>query len=147
MDWQCKHYEALTRDELYGLLALRCEVFIVEQSCVYLDVDGEDCSAWHLFAQDGQGRICACLRALPRRGEEPMHLGRIVVSPACRGTGLGRELVRRGLEQAVALGESAVAIMAQAHLQGFYESLGFRATSQPYDSTGVLHIDMLWEKK
>ena len=147
MVWKFKHYDALTRDEIYALLALRCEVFIVEQDCVYLDVDGEDRTAWHLFARDGQGKIRACLRALPRRGEEPMHFGRIVVSPACRGIGLGRELVRRGLEQAAALGEQAVAIMAQAHLREFYESLGFCATSQPYDSTGILHIDMLWENQ
>lgn len=117
------------------------------KNCVYLDVDGEDRAAWHLLARDGQGKICAGLRALPRSGDGPMRFGRIVVLPACRGKGLGRELVRRGLEQAEALGERAVAIMAQAHLQGFYESLGFRTISQPYDETGILHIDMLWQKK
>ena len=144
MKWSFKHYDELTRDEVYELLRLRCEVFIVEQDCVYLDVDGEDRTAWHLLARDGQGKLCACLRALPRRGEEPMHFGRIVVHPAFRGQGLGKELVRRGLRYAQeTLGEPAVCIMAQAHLRGFYEELGFCATSEPYDSTGILHIDMV----
>ncbi len=146
MQWKLKHYEELTRDEVYELLRLRCEVFIVEQNCVYLDVDGRDRTAWHLLARDGQGKLCASLRALPRTENEPMHFGRIVVRPDARGLGLGKELVRRGLDCARdVLGEPAVSIMAQAHLRGFYESLGFRAVSEPYDSTGILHIDMLWK--
>lgn len=145
MQWSLKHYEELTRDEVYELLRLRCEVFIVEQSCVYLDVDGGDRTAWHVLARDGQGRLCASLRALPRAEKEPMHFGRIVVRPDARGQGLGRELVRRGLGYARdVLAEPAVSIMAQAHLRGFYEGLGFRAVSEPYDETGILHIDMLW---
>ena len=136
MHWTLKHYDELTRDELYEILRLRCQVFIVEQDCVYDDVDGLDRTAWHLLARDGRGMLCACLRAIPRSESEPMH----------RGSGLGRELVRRGLEAAhAALGEDEVAISAQAHLQRFYESLGFRAVTEPYDLTGILHIDMQWK--
>lgn len=146
MHWTLKHYDELTRDELYEILRLRCQVFIVEQDCVYDDVDGLDRTAWHLLARDGRGMLCACLRAIPRSESEPMHLGRVVVRPDCRGSGLGRELVRRGLEAAHdALGEDKVAISAQAHLQRFYESLGFRAVTEPYDLTGILHIDMQWK--
>lgn len=146
MQWTFKHYDELTRDEVYEILRLRCEVFIVEQDCVYLDVDGEDRGGWHLLARDGQGRLSACLRAIPRTQSEPMHFGRIVVCPDCRGSGVGRELVRRGLEAARdVLGERAVAISAQAHLRDFYGSLGFEATSEPYDLTGIMHLDMLWK--
>ncbi len=146
MQWSVKHYDELTRDEVYELLRLRCAVFIAEQDCAYLDVDGEDRTAWHLFARDGQGKLCACLRALPRRGGEPMHFGRIVVRADCRGLGLGRALVCRGLETARGTwDEHRVRISAQAHLQRFYESCGFCALSGAYDLDGIAHIDMEWK--
>ena len=75
MHWSFKHYDGLTRDELYEILRLRCQVFIVEQNCVYEDVDGEDRGAWHLLARDGQGKVCAGLRIIPRKGGEPAHMG------------------------------------------------------------------------
>ncbi len=148
MHWSFKHYDGLTRDELYEILRLRCQVFIVEQNCVYEDVDGEDRGAWHLLARDGQGKVCAGLRIIPRKGGEPAHMGRVVVRPDCRGEGLGRELVRRGLEAARdVLGEREIRIAAQAYLQRFYESFGFRALAAPYDLTGILHVDMEWKAR
>lgn len=132
---------------LYGLMALRQRVFVVEQNCAYVDLDGRDLQARHLIAVTGDDlRPAACLRLFGPDATEPepaARLGRIVVSPDFRKTGLGPALIREGLAEAARLypGCSAV-ISAQAALAGYYAGFGFRAEGEIYDEDGIRHVQM-----
>ncbi len=132
----------LSTRQLHDLLRLRNEVFIVEQDCPYPDIDGHDLAATtrHLLALDGDN-LLACSRFLA--GPAAVRIGRIVVAPGGRGTGLGRELVARSLDLCLAHWPGRpVLISAQAHLRRFYEELGFVATGSEYDEDGIPHLDM-----
>jgi ElaA protein len=138
--WREEPFERLTVTELYAICALRQRVFVVEQQCAYLDADGYDQPSRHLWAADGE-TIVAYLRIVPagvKRAE--VSIGRVVTAPEVRGTGLGRELMRRGL---AATGSAVVRIGAQAHLEKFYGELGFVRVSDVYDEDGIPHIEML----
>jgi ElaA protein len=140
MLWHDRAFWALTTDELYDLLALRARVFVVEQACAYLDPDGRDRLARHLWAAH-DGRIHAYLRILPAGARyAEAAIGRVVVAPEARGTGLARELMERGL---AACAPAAVRLGAQAHLERFYGSLGFSRVGEPYDEDGIPHVEML----
>ncbi|MDY6947650.1 MAG: GNAT family N-acetyltransferase [Pseudomonadota bacterium] len=130
--------------QLHAIFAARQAVFIVEQLCPYLDIDGKDPKALHLSGWSG-AQLAAYLRLLPPGVSYPDQpsLGRIVTTQLARGTGLGRELVARGLEKLYELYPTmSTRIGAQAHLQKFYGSLGFVQSSQPYDEDGIMHIEM-----
>jgi ElaA protein len=140
--WHERAFDELTRDELYAILALRARVFVVEQNCVYQDVDGLDPRCRHLWAHDG-GDIVAYLRLIPAGVTyAEAAIGRVIVAQRMRGTGLGKELMRRGL---AAAGAVPVRLGAQAHLEKFYTDLGFRRVSDVYDEDGIPHIQMLRE--
>ena len=120
MSWCIKSFQELTNDELYEILQLRTSIFVVEQKCAYLEVDGKDKFAYHLFKKEDE-KIIAYLRVLPKGiSYKEASLGRIIVKQAQRGTGLGRELVARGiafLENE--LHEKTIKIQAQSRLQTF----------------------------
>lgn len=144
-NWQWKAFSELTLDELYDVLALRQEVFVVEQKSLYLDVDGLDRSADHLLAHEGP-LLAAYLRILPPDVKFPgaTSLGRVVTSPKARGRGLGRELTERGIARLEALYPgSDIRISAQEYLRAFYTSLGFVAEGDIYDEDGIPHIEMV----
>ena len=146
MRWFVKHWTQLTRDEVYDLLTVRVAVFVVEQSCPYQEADGLDRRAWHVFARDEAGRIRACLRVLePEEGTARM--GRVLTLD--RGSGLGLELVRRGLQAAwEQCGARRVRIEAQTYAQGFYEKAGFCRTGAPeFLEDGIPHVEMVLERK
>jgi len=140
LTWHDRTFGELTVAELYAIVMLRERVFVVEQRCAYLDADGRDPVARHVWTER-VGQISAYLRVLPAftRYDEP-SLGRVIVAPELRGMGIGRILVRRGL---ATLGDVPVRISAQAHLARFYGQLGFERTSEPYDEDGIPHIEML----
>lgn len=142
--WYCRPFAALTPAQLYALLALRAEVFVREQACVYVDPDGLDPQALHLWAQDGAGAVRACARLLPPGLKQALPMvGRVVVASAARGQGAGRRLMQQALQVAAAQWPTlGVALQAQAHLQDFYASLGFVATGPVYDDDGIPHLDM-----
>nr|BDT33174.1 GNAT family N-acetyltransferase [Myxococcus sp. MH1] len=146
--WQWKAFAELTLEELYAVLALRQEVFVVEQRSIYQDVDGLDPSSLHLLAHEGEGPerlLCAYLRILPPDVKFPgaASLGRVVTSPRARGRGLGRELTERGLARLEALyPDATIRISAQDYLRAFYTSLGFVAEGEVYDEDGIPHIEM-----
>jgi ElaA protein len=120
-------------------------VFVVEQRCAYLDADGFDRDARHLWAARDDGAVHAYLRLLGpgARFAEP-SIGRIVTAPEARGTGLGRELVRHGIALARARhGERAIRIAAQAHLERFYGEFGFARASEEFDEDGIPHVEMV----
>lgn len=143
--WHRCRYDELSRDDLYDALQLRCRVFILEQGA-YLDPDGWDRRGWHLLGRDAAtGALQAYLRLLDPgvRFDEP-SIGRVITAPERRGQGLGRTLMQHGLN----LHDStwpgrANRISAQAHLQRFYESLGYRAVGEPYGEDGIPHREML----
>jgi ElaA protein len=142
VEWHDRAFDDLTRDELYAILALRARVFVVEQSCAYQDVDGLDPQCRHLWATD-DGEIVAYLRLIPPGvAYDEAAIGRVIVAQRMRGSGLGRELMRRGL---AAAGAVPVRLGAQAHLEKFYTDLGFRRVSDVYDEDGIPHIEMLRE--
>ncbi len=139
MQWHERSFEQLTARELYAIIAARERVFVLEQRCIYLDADGLDPIATHLWAEQA-GELVAYLRILPPGARWPeASIGRVIVAASTRGTGLGRELMRRG----IALANGPIRIGAQAHLQRFYTELGFETISGAYDEDGISHVDML----
>jgi ElaA protein len=148
IEWQWNRFADLTVAQLYEMLALRQQVFVLEQTCLYPDIDGLDTGAYHLLGWrdvDGRRELVASLRCLaPRAKYAEMSLGRVVTSPAARGTGLGRELVAQGIAHAESLHRGhAIRIGAQAHLERFYANFGFVTVSEPYDEDGIMHVDMV----
>lgn len=141
LSWRCARLDELDTRSLYALLRLRAEVFVVEQRCIYLDPDGHDLDAWHLLGHDAQGRLLAYARLL-----DGPKIGRVLTAPQARGRGQGRALMREALaECARRWPGQPVSLQAQAHLQGFYASLGFAPVSAVYDEDGIPHIDMRQE--
>lgn len=146
MSWQLKHFTELTNDELYRILQARVAVFVIEQTCFYPEIDGSDAAAWHLF-KEIDGQIAAYLRLFPRGVKyEQASLGRVLVAKEFRGQGLAQALLQRGMDFLRGeLGERAVKIQAQAHLDKFYGQFGFTAISAVYPEDGIPHQDMLWQ--
>lgn len=140
LTWHDSSFDELTLTQLYSILELRQRIFIVEQRCPYLDADGADQVARHLWAER-DGAIVAYLRILPAgvRFVE-VAIGRAAIAHELRRTGLGRELMRRGIAHA---GRVPIRISAQAHLESFYEDLGFSRASEVYDEDGIPHLQML----
>lgn len=142
-NWQLKQFGELTPEELYQILRLRSEVFVVEQNCVFLDMDNKDQSSWHLMGwQDGL--LAAYTRLLPPGlSYEEMSIGRVVSSPAVRGTGIGRELMLESISACRKLfGNGPIRIGAQLYLKKFYASLGFVAEGDIYLEDGIEHVEM-----
>ena len=147
LDWSLKAFDDLAPRELYEMLRLRSEVFVVEQDCPYLDADGKDLQpgTLHLFGRDAQGELAAYLRLLPAgvSYDEP-SFGRVVTSPRHRGLGLGDEMVRVALGYADSLWPGMpLRIGAQAHLTNYYGKHGFVIDSDEYDEDGIPHREML----
>lgn len=142
--WSTKPFAALSLEELYKILQLRQEVFILEQACVYSDLDNKDQHAAHLMAWHG-GTLAAYTRLLPFGVSYPdaLSIGRVVVAEGFRGQGLGEELMLRSISGVYALfGNHTIKIGAQHHLKNFYNRLGFEQTSEPYMDAGIPHIEM-----
>lgn len=144
--YECKPFAALTLDELYEAMAIRQEVFVVEQNCPYLDADGKDQYGWHLLGRDDTGRLVAYVRIFPAGISYPEYpsIGRVVTSPSARGKGYGRELMEVAIETLFGLfGPGPIKIGAQKYLLKFYESLGFRSTGEEYLEDGIPHVRMV----
>src|SRR5271169_1506637 len=148
VDWQWKRLPALSPADLYSLLAARASVFVVEQACAFLDLDGLDAFAWHLLGWAGADEgptLAAYLRLIdPGRKYAEPSIGRVLTTAAFRGGGLGRAAMREGLERAARLYPGrALRIGAQQRLERFYAELGFRTDSAPYLEDGIAHVEML----
>lgn len=141
--WHIAPFRQLSTEQLYAVLRLRQEIFVVEQDCVYLDLDGQDQQAIHMFLSRGPD-IVAYQRCLPPGISYPeSSLGRIVVQPDARGAQLGRDLVQRGIDHNLRhWPDNDICISAQAHLQGFYSSMGFIGEGQEYIEDGIPHRQM-----
>ncbi|MFC4351202.1 GNAT family N-acetyltransferase [Fodinicurvata halophila] len=151
MEMIWRSFDLLSRDQLYELLRIRSDIFVVEQQSPYCDVDGLDREALHLLAYDrgsefgGARPLAGYLRLLPpiMAGPAPV-LGRIAVRPAFREQGYGRAMVQEGLSEVERrFRRQAIKLSAQTHLCTFYEAFGFQSNSPPYDDHGVPHVDMI----
>ena len=155
LSWIWKRFDALSGEDVYDALALRSEVFVVEQQGVFLDADGCDRHAWHLLGRmepkAGTDAPSACtsplaayLRCLdPGVKYAGPSIGRVIVAASHRRTGLGRVLMREGIAHTKARWpEADIVISAQLRLEGFYASLGFRSEGSPYDEDGIAHVEM-----
>jgi ElaA protein len=148
IDWHFSPFADLTPFDLYDVLAARQNVFILEQTCLYPDIDGYDLEAHHLLGWrdvDGKRQLAAYLRVLaPGAKYDEMSIGRVITTPAARGSGAGRALLDQGIAHAEALHPGhRIRIGAQQYLERFYASFGFETVSAPYDEDGIMHIDML----
>ncbi len=142
--WQ--RFAELGVERLYELLRLRFEVFVLEQACLYRELDGWDQEALHLLATaPGGGKLLGYLRVLPPAAGRPeASIGRVVVAPEARSQGLGSDLLRQaltGIEER--FGAVPVSLAAQSQLETYYEGFGFEVVSEEYlDEGEVPHIDM-----
>ena len=142
--WLLKKFEELTPFELYAILQLRNEVFVVEQNCVFQDADDKDQRCYHLLGF-GNKKLVAYTRLVPP-GEiyKQASIGRVVTSPSVRKNGSGKELMKRSIESVYSLfGKQPIKIGAQLYLKKFYESFGFTQISDVYLEDGIEHIYMV----
>ncbi|MBO3270623.1 MULTISPECIES: GNAT family N-acetyltransferase [Hymenobacter] len=145
LNWTLKPYPTLSLEELYALLRLRSEVFVVEQTCAFQDIDGQDQTALHLLGRTETGELAAYTRLFDA-GDcyAQVSIGRVVVSPAYRRSGLGQELMHQSINACErAFGPQPIKIGAQLYLKAFYESFGFAQQGDVYLEDGIEHIYML----
>jgi len=149
LEWRWKPFVNLTSVEVYEMLAARSAVFVVEQNCVYGDIDGLDVDAWHLLAY-GAGDdtalppLAGYLRVLlPDAADADVRIGRVLTTAPFRGLGLGNAMLERSLAHIRAQWpDTPIRLHAQAHLQGFYGAFGFRPVSAIHDEDGIPHVWM-----
>jgi ElaA protein len=146
MTLKCVPFDALTGRELYDILALRQEVFVVEQNCPYLDADGKDIKGWHLMLFNTEGVLAAYTRLLEKgiSYDNYASIGRVVSAAHARGTGAGRAVMQESINQMGQLfPNQPVKIGAQSYLLKFYESLGFESTGEEYLEDDIPHTSMI----
>ncbi len=142
--WTRKKFSELSTEELYAILRLRSEVFVVEQSCVFLDMDNKDQKCDHLMGWQS-GLLAGYSRIVPAGiSYVESSIGRIVSSPAARGRGIGRELLVQSIDTLYTLhGKRDIRIGAQYYLKDFYSSFGFVQKGEIYPEDGIEHIEMV----
>ena len=137
--WVCADFAELTVRQLYDVLELRQRVFVLEQDCLFPDIDGDDQNLCHLMAYDGDSLV-----AYSRFGAGT--IGRVIIAKSHRGRGMSYDLMLRSIEAVRSrYGPLPITIGAQAHLQGLYKRIGFVPSSEEYDEDGIMHIDMILE--
>jgi ElaA protein len=143
---ECKAFSDLSVDELYEILALRSEVFVVEQNCIFLDLDHKDQKALHFMGFDQKNQLMAYTRLFNKSVyyQGFLSIGRVVVSPKGRGEGYGREIFGKSVEKVQELfGQKSIKIGAQAYLESFYASFGFESINEDYVEDGIPHKMMV----
>ena len=144
INWVCKPFDELRGNELYALLRLRSEVFVVEQQCVFLDADNKDQESYHLMGWR-ENILVAYTRLVPPGVVYPEpSIGRVVTAITARRSGIGKMLMQQSVITCRNLfGEQTIRIGAQLYLKDFYSSLGFVPTGGIYPEDGIPHIQML----
>ncbi|HEY2727473.1 MAG TPA: GNAT family N-acetyltransferase [Parafilimonas sp.] len=142
--WYCKSFNDLSPFELYKILQLRSEVFVVEQNCVFLDMDNKDEGCLHFMGFADDVLIAYTRLVPPGYIYNEMSIGRVVTSSKHRSKGLGKELMQRSINVCKHnFGEGPIKIGAQCYLLKFYESFGFKIIGDKYDEDGIEHVHML----
>ena len=146
IQWLVKKFEELSPYQLYAILQLRSEVFVVEQNCVFQDIDDKDQNSWHLMGFENNKLVAYTRLVPPGEIHKVSSIGRVVTSPSVRGNKIGKELMERSIDTTYNLfGKSSIKIGAQVYLKKFYESLGFKQISDIYMEDGIEHIYMMLE--
>lgn len=146
LNWRIKPYHELSTDELYDILALRCQVFIVEQQCLYVDLDYRDQNAIHLMGYADK-QLLAYARILPHADESMMSIGRVLTATDARSKQYGKTLMQQALNYLNKHYPGVkVSISAQHYLIKFYQSFGFETQGDIYDEDGIPHIRMDYHK-
>lgn len=148
MEWKIKKFNELSTEELYKILHLRSEVFVVEQNCVYQDCDNKDIKAEHLLCVEDD-KVIATLRILNKGvSYDEISIGRVAVDKEYRRKDLGRKSMELAIEYIKEkYGDSPIRISAQNYIKDFYKSLGFREVSDVYLEDDIPHIEMLYKMK
>ena len=142
--WLFKKFDDLDPNELYAILQLRNEVFVVEQNCVFQDADNKDQAAYHLMGWDNEKLIAYTRIIPPGVVYEFPSIGRVVTSPSARGNGIGKILMEGSMEAVKKLfGDGPIKLGAQLYLKKFYESFGFVQSGELYLEDGIEHIEMI----
>ena len=137
-------FDEFTPRNLYDILKLRQDIFIIEQNCIYDDMDGLDGESRHILLLDAGNILAGYLRIVPPQIKfDEYSLGRIAIKSDNRGIGLGKMIVEKGIDTVQASGARDIRIEAQAHLVNFYENIGFRSVSNAYDIDGIPHLQMI----
>lgn len=148
MNLVIKHYKDLTIDELYNIMVLRQEVFVVEQDCPYLDADGKDKIGWHVMISDESDQLMAYTRLLApgTSYEKYSSIGRVVSNGKGRGKGFGKAVMEASIKAIKELFPShSIKISAQCYLLKFYNDLGFKKVGEEYLEDGIPHMGMIRE--
>ncbi len=142
--WHYNSFDELTTQELYSILQLRNEVFVVEQNCVYQDVDNKDQKSFHLMAFDGVNLAAYCRILPPGLSFDEASIGRVITAPSYRGKGIGITLIEKAiLETQSTFAVKRIKIGAQLYLKKFYEGFGFVPTSEVYLEDEIEHVEMM----
>lgn len=148
MDWFNKPFEKLTNDELYALLKLRVDVFVVEQDCPYPELDNYDQQAIHYFLKINE-EFAAYVRILPSNSKyEEVSIGRVLVLKKFRRQGYAQQIMQKAIDYVMnEWKETRIRVQGQEYLKDFYSGFGFEQVSESYLEDGIPHIDMIWEAK
>jgi len=142
--WEWKRFDELTADELYTVLQVRQEVFVLEQNCLYLDADGKDRKSFHLMGFSGNDILAYARIVEPGVSYEEVSIGRILSSEKARGTGAGVELMNQALSRIEQMyGKIPIRISAQTYLLKFYQKFGFESTGKEYLEDEIPHTEMV----
>ncbi len=147
-NWKIKSWNELSKNEFHDIIQLRESVFVEEQSCSYLDVDGKDKSSYHLFLYDNDSLI-AYSRLIPKgiSYTNTPSIGRVVVHPKHRGNQIGRQMMNKAISSILEIFVSQeITISAQSYLLEFYTSLGFKTTGEEYLEDNLPHVKMIYSK-
>lgn len=146
MEFKIKTFDELSNEELYSILRLRSEIFVVEQNCVYQDMDNKDLKAFHLMAID-EGQIVAYLRILNKGvSYKEISIGRVVVKKEYRRRKLGLEIINRAIDYIKnIMRENEIRISAQVYAKNLYKKAGFKEVSEEYLEDDIPHVEMLFK--
>jgi ElaA protein len=143
VSWRCKTFSELTLEQVYSILALRAEVFVVEQQCAYQDVDGKDPLSYHVWLEE-EGKVVAYCRLLPAGVSYSIPaIGRVVTSSTVRGKGYGKRMMEEAVKQCELIfpGQD-ICLSAQYHLKLFYNQFGFAEEGSVYLEDAIPHVHM-----
>jgi len=144
--WSVLQFNDLSVKQLFDVLQLRNQIFIVEQNCPYLDIDEKDPKSFHVLGIDQHQKLIATSRILPPGiSYSEASIGRVAVAIGSRGTGIGDELNQVSMKFIRDYyGEVPIRLSAQKHLSNYYNKHGFKVVSDPYDEDGIPHVEMLY---
>ncbi|AKU32847.1 GNAT family N-acetyltransferase [Bacillus altitudinis] len=147
LKWTCHTFEQLSKEDLYLILMERVNVFVVEQTCPYPEIDHRDQEALHVIAKENGTIVAYCRIFQSGLMYKEASIGRVLVTKAGRKKGYGKILLDQAIKKLSVLGETKIKIQAQAYLKSFYESFGFEAVSDCYDEDGIPHLDMVRKER